>query len=253
MSARPDQLYSLSQAAPGGYGRGVSRPGRPIFNRLFGSRTQIQSRSAGERPTERTSYQSDRAVRRARRRRRRRELLQPCYGGPTDCLKNSYSLLPAPTNHQRHCPDRAHRRVQPATEADLVTEQGWTLRRAAERFQCSPATVKKWVDRYRVLGEDGMVDASSRPRRSPNRTPVHTERRIVALRFSRRWGPHRKAAHLHLARSTVGKVLARYRMPRLACLDHGTGLPVRKPAPQRYEHENAGNLVHVDKKTRPHP
>ena len=130
--------------------------------------------------------------------------------------------------------------------ACLVIEQGWTLRRAAERFQCSPATAKKWVERYRALGEDGMADASSRPRRSPNRTPVRTERRIVALRFTRRWGPHRIAAHLHLARSTVGKVLARYRMPRLACLDQGTGLPVRKPAPQRYEHENAGDLVHVD-------
>jgi hypothetical protein len=93
--------------------------------------------------------------------------------------------------------------------------------------QCSPATAKKWADRYRTLGGDGMADASSRPRRSPNRTPVRTERRIVALRFCRRWGPHRIAAHLHLARSTVGKVLARYRMPRLACLDQGTGLPVR--------------------------
>lgn len=130
--------------------------------------------------------------------------------------------------------------------ARLVIEQGWTLRRAAERFQCSPATVKKWVDRYRSSGESGMADASSRPRRSPHRTPVRTERRIVALRFSRRWGPHRIAAHLHLARSTVGKVLTRYRMPRLACLDQGTGLPVRKPAPQRYEHENPGDLVHVD-------
>jgi len=128
----------------------------------------------------------------------------------------------------------------------LVIEQGWTLRRAAERFQCSPATAKKWVDRYRTRGEDGMADMSSRPRRSPNRTDVRTERRIVALRFTRRWGPHRIAAHLHLARSTVGKVLTRYRMPPLACLDHSTGLPVRKPAPQRYEHEQPGDLIHVD-------
>ena len=130
--------------------------------------------------------------------------------------------------------------------ARLVLEEGWTLRRAAERFQCSPATAKKWTDRYRISGEAGMADVSSRPRRSPNRTGVRTERRIVALRFTRRWGPHRIAAHLHLARSTVGKVLARYRMPRLACLDHGTGLPVRKPAPQRYEHDQPGDLIHVD-------
>jgi len=130
--------------------------------------------------------------------------------------------------------------------ACLVIEQGWTLRRAAERFQCSPATVKKWVDRARTLGENGMTDAPSRPRRSPNRTPIRTERRIVALRFNRRWGPHRIAAHLHLARSTVGKVLGRYRMPRLACQDQGTGLPIRKPPPQRYEHDRPGDLVHVD-------
>jgi len=130
--------------------------------------------------------------------------------------------------------------------ARLVIEQDWTLRRAAERFQCSPATAKKWVDRYRACGEDGMADMSSRPHRSPNRTNTRTERRILALRFTRRWGPHRIAAHLHLARSTVGKVLARYQMPRLACLDQSTGLPVRKPAPRRYEHDHPGDLIHVD-------
>ena len=36
--------------------------------------------------------------------------------------------------------------------ARLVIEQDWTLRRAAERFQCSPATAKKWVGRYRACG-----------------------------------------------------------------------------------------------------
>ncbi len=77
-----------------------------------------------------------------------------------------------------------------------------------------------------------MTDLSSRPSRNPNRTPARAERRIVALRFTRRWGPHRIAAHLGLARSTVGKVLTRYRMPRLACLDQATGLPVRKEARQ---------------------
>lgn len=34
-----------------------------------------------------------------------------------------------------------------------VIDQGWTLRRAAERFQCSLATAKKWADPYRVHGE----------------------------------------------------------------------------------------------------
>jgi transposase InsO family protein len=62
----------------------------------------------------------------------------------------------------------------------------------------------------------------------------------------RRWGPHRIAYHLHLARSTVGRVLARFRMPRLANIDQATGLPVRKPKPVRYEVDRPGRLVHVD-------
>ncbi len=129
--------------------------------------------------------------------------------------------------------------------AELVAETGWSLRRAAERFQCSPATAKKWVDRY-LSGDRSMQDRSSRPRSCPHRTPTRTERRIIGLRFTRRWGPHRIAYHLHLAKSTVEAVLRRYKMPQLAHLDQATGLPVRRPAPHRYEHEQPGDLVHVD-------
>ena len=68
----------------------------------------------------------------------------------------------------------------------------------------------------------------------------------MALRFTRRWGPHRIAYHLRLHRSTVGRVLARYRMPLLTDVDQSTGLPVRKPKPVRYEVSKPGQLVHVD-------
>ena len=126
----------------------------------------------------------------------------------------------------------------------LITRDGWSVRRAAERFQCSPATASKWVRRYRAGLP--LTDRSSTPLSSPNRLPRKTERRIVALRFTRRWGPHRIAYHLHLARSTVGRVLARYGMPKLAAIDQATGLPVRKPKPKRYEAAVPGQLVHVD-------
>jgi transposase InsO family protein len=126
----------------------------------------------------------------------------------------------------------------------LVVDQGWSCRRAAERFQCSPATASKWVARLRA-GE-ALTDRSSRPRQSPGRCPTRLERRIIALRFTRRWGPHRIGYHLGVPRSTVGRVLARYRMPLLTSLDQATGLPVRRSRPVRYEKAHPGELVHVD-------
>jgi len=128
--------------------------------------------------------------------------------------------------------------------ASLIVDDGWSPARAAERFSCSCGTARKWATRY-AAGEP-MTDHSSRPVSSPNRLPQRTERRIIALRFSRRWGPHKIAYHLGLARSTVGRVLARYGMPLLKHLDRFTGLPVRKPKPVRYEASRPGALVHVD-------
>jgi transposase InsO family protein len=128
--------------------------------------------------------------------------------------------------------------------ARLIVMQGWTVRRAAERFQCSPATAAKWAHRFRA-GEP-MTDLSSRPRSCPGRIPQRLERRIIKLRYCRRWGPHRISYHLGVPRSTVGRVLTRYRMPLLAHLDQATGLPVRKQPVNRYEKATPGELVHVD-------
>lgn len=50
--------------------------------------------------------------------------------------------------------------------ARCVVEDGWPLRRAADRFQVSPNTAKRWADRYRAEGVAGMVDRSSRPHRT---------------------------------------------------------------------------------------
>jgi transposase InsO family protein len=88
-----------------------------------------------------------------------------------------------------------------------------------------------------------MADRSSRPHRSPRRTPTRTERRIINVRVTRRWGPARIGFLLGLHPSTVHRVLARYRLARLTWLDRGTGRVVR-----RYEHAAPGQLVHLDVK-----
>ena len=130
----------------------------------------------------------------------------------------------------------------------LVVDSGWKRSRVAERFQCHRTTVSKWVARYRAEGEAGLVDHSSRPHRSPKQTAQRTERRIIALRVTRRWGPHRIAYHLHLPQSTVSKVLGRYRVPLLGHIDLNTGVRIRKAKAVRYERANPGDLVHVDVK-----
>jgi transposase-like protein len=97
--------------------------------------------------------------------------------------------------------------------ARCVIEEGWPVRRAAERFQVSPTTASRWARRYRDQGAVGMADRSSRPHASPNRTPVRLERRIVRLRVARRLGPARIAFRLGLNPSTVHAVLGPLSLP----------------------------------------
>ncbi|RZT84804.1 transposase IS481 family protein [Pseudonocardia sediminis] len=130
--------------------------------------------------------------------------------------------------------------------ARCVVDEGWPLRRAAERFQVAVNTAARWSQRYRIGGAAAMADRSSRPHYSPSRTATRRERRIVSMRVSRRWGPARIGYRLGIAPSTVHRVLVRYRVPRLADLDRATGRPIRTRRPRRYEHDAPGDLVHVD-------
>lgn len=127
--------------------------------------------------------------------------------------------------------------------ARLVVEQGWPLARAAERYDVSWRTAKKWADRYRTEGPAGMRDRSSAPHRHPNQTPAPMVRKIVHLRWKQRLGPVEIADRLNMPASTVHAVLVRCRLNRLTHIDRATGEPIR-----RYEHEHPGDLIHVDVK-----
>jgi transposase InsO family protein len=93
------------------------------------------------------------------------------------------------------------------------------------------------------MGVEGMQDRSSRPHRSPNRTPQTLVKKIVHRRWKQRLGPVAIGAELGMPASTVHAVLTRCRLNRLRHVDVKTGEPVR-----RYEHETPGAMIHVDVK-----
>ena len=116
---------------------------------------------------------------------------------------------------------------------------GATITAAALVVGCSRQTASKWVGRAR-RGE-GLGDRSSRPRRSPRRTPAAVEQAVLRARRELQLGPHPLGWALGLAASTVHAILRRNGCSRLA-----PRLP-REPV-VRYERERPGELLHVDVK-----
>src|SRR4051794_5413609 len=122
-------------------------------------------------------------------------------------------------------------------------ESGWTVAAAAEAMNISRQCAHKWWGRYRDEGLAGLEDRSSRPRSCPHRTPARVERRIVALRQSRKLGPARLAGIVGVPASTVHRVLVRHGVNRLRWMDRPTGRVIR-----RIETDRPGELVHIDVK-----
>ena len=102
-----------------------------------------------------------------------------------------------------------------------------------------PLRARKWIGRYRLEGERGLRDRSSRPKRIANRTAEERIRLIVAMRRLRFTGPE-IAELLGMAASTVSGILTRSGLGRLGRL----GLE----QPLRYERSRPGELVHIDVK-----
>jgi transposase InsO family protein len=126
---------------------------------------------------------------------------------------------------------------------ECVIVRGWTVAATAERFQVDAKTVRKWRDRFLVDGAAGLWDRSSRPRRSPNRTPAATRARVLELRRERRWGAGHIGFEVGLAASTVQMILISEGLGRLDRGDRATKTP-----PQRYQRDTPGELIHVDVK-----
>ena len=119
-----------------------------------------------------------------------------------------------------------------------VLEQGWSVTAAAEAAGVTERTVWRWLKRWRAEGEAGLLDRSSRPRRSPSRLAAATVEAITSLRKLRMTAAQ-IAEVLGLALSTVSAWLKRIGLGKRSRLEP-------PEPPNRYERTRPGELVHVD-------
>lgn len=119
-----------------------------------------------------------------------------------------------------------------------ITEQGLRVEEAAQASGVSVRTAYKWLRRFREEGRRGLADRSSRPHACPRATAAGTLAQVIEQRRARQ--TYRTIAHrLGLAPSTVGRLLQRAGLNRLAALEPAAPI-------QRYEHQAAGDLLHLD-------
>lgn len=123
---------------------------------------------------------------------------------------------------------------------DRVEKQGWRVASAAAAAGVSERTAYKWLARHRSGGTAALQDRSSAPRRSARQLAPAVVAEIERLRRLRLTGPA-IARSLGVPRSTVGLVLRRLGLGRLAALDP-------KPPVVRYQRDQPGELIHIDTK-----
>ena len=124
--------------------------------------------------------------------------------------------------------------------ARRVVLEGWTVTAAATASGVSVRCARKWVGRYRLEGECGLLDRSSAPRRVANRTAPERLLEVIAALRRLRMTAAEIAEVLAMPLSTVSAILTRLGMGRLGRL----GLE----QPLRYERSRPGELVHIDVK-----
>ena len=123
---------------------------------------------------------------------------------------------------------------------ERVREDGWRVGDAALAAGVSERTAYKWLARHRAGGAAALHDRKPTPARCPHRLPDAAVAEIERLR-RQRWSGPRIARGLDRPVSTVGTVLRRLGLGRVAALK-------AKPSAVRYERSAAGELLHIDSK-----
>ena len=121
--------------------------------------------------------------------------------------------------------------------ARYVLEDGFTRKAAAAAFRVSARTAGKWVGRFQQDGREGLMDRSSRPRRSPRQVAEPIRQRVVELRRERKaafW----IARETGLSTATVSRILRRARLSLSLIHIYAAGVP---HAERRHPGRGAGD------------
>ena len=119
---------------------------------------------------------------------------------------------------------------------ERILRQGWTPAGAAAAAGVSVRTAYKWLRRFRLEGSVGLADRSSRPQHSPTQLQLEKAHIVIELRRTKRMTAAKIAAVLHLARSTVARLLQRSGIGRLRLLEP-------KLEPRSYEWPRPGDML----------
>lgn len=146
----------------------------------------------------------------------------------------------------------ANAKLTPQGRLTLVQriESGRPVAHVAEEMGVSSTTAWRWWRRYQGEGEAGLFDRSSVAHSHPARISPCLETLIRIVRSVRRRGALFISQLLEVPASTVGRVLSRYRVPRLSDCDPVSGQVIRasRRSANSYEHEQPGSLIHIDVK-----
>ena len=132
-------------------------------------------------------------------------------------------------------------RLTPKGREDMVravVDHGLSQAAVARRFNTTPKTVAKWVDRFKAEGLVGLRDRSSKPLSSPSQIPRATADAVESLRRQRRTQEH-IADELAISRASVSRILKRRGLSLLSSLEP------QEPRP-RYERQRPGEIIHID-------
>ena len=134
-----------------------------------------------------------------------------------------------------------HARLTPKGRALLVSrvlEEGWTMAAAAQAAGVSRRSGYKWLARFRAEGAGGLLDRSSRPRRSPRACSAQ-ELEQFERRRRQRMPLWRIARESRRGLATLSRHMRRLGLSRLKSLE--------PPEPVlRYERAAPGELLHID-------